>query len=101
MEALDNILDNATNPTTGILHGAVFIAVDRSGIISRLFPNCLDYKLYVLRYILKTSRQNNLQPRLRARPSRHCQREASSTRLALLDCVDDETRHGCCGCAVG
>ncbi|BCS17870.1 serine hydrolase domain-containing protein [Aspergillus puulaauensis] len=31
METLDNILDNATDPTTGILHGAVFIAVDRSG----------------------------------------------------------------------
>lgn len=31
MEKLDAILDGFTDPATGSLHGAVFIAVDRSG----------------------------------------------------------------------
>ncbi|RJE21688.1 Beta-lactamase [Aspergillus sclerotialis] len=31
MEDLDHILDDITNPDTGSLHGAVFIAVDKSG----------------------------------------------------------------------
>ncbi|KAL3430391.1 beta-lactamase/transpeptidase-like protein [Aspergillus tetrazonus] len=33
MEALDRILEKATDPTSGILHGTVFIAVDRSAKI--------------------------------------------------------------------
>ncbi|KAL4738652.1 beta-lactamase/transpeptidase-like protein [Aspergillus similis] len=33
MEALDRILDMATDPASGILHGTVFIAVDRSAKI--------------------------------------------------------------------
>jgi hypothetical protein len=38
MESLDRILDGFTDPSTGSLHGAVFIVVDRSGtnIISDL-----------------------------------------------------------------
>lgn len=32
MEDLDHILDDFTNPASGSLHGAVFIAVDESGI---------------------------------------------------------------------
>jgi hypothetical protein len=34
MEALDRILGKATDPTSGILHGTVFIAVERTGISS-------------------------------------------------------------------
>lgn len=31
MEDLDRLLDDFTNPATGSLHGAVFLAVDKSG----------------------------------------------------------------------
>lgn len=32
MDSLDRILDRFTDPSTGCLHGAVFIAVDKSGM---------------------------------------------------------------------
>lgn len=41
MERLDATLDKFTNPTTGSLHAAVFIAVDHSG---NPFPFFLKHK---------------------------------------------------------
>lgn len=35
MENLDRILDDFTDPATGSLHGAVFIAVEESGMFLR------------------------------------------------------------------
>lgn len=31
MEKLDRILEKFTNPSAGLVHGAAFIAIDRSG----------------------------------------------------------------------
>lgn len=36
MDALDRILDGFTDPSTGSLHGAVFIVVDRSGMTTSI-----------------------------------------------------------------
>lgn len=52
MDTLDRILDRFTDPSTGSLHGAVFIVVDRSGTVTVIIPHLILQAVFHIPRIL-------------------------------------------------